>query len=162
MKPRVGVDVDGVLADLHSAGLAIINQILGSGIPIQDLTTWDLETLVPEGRREEFWAQLDRRGFHDDLRPLPGSQEGLAALQDVAEVYVVTSYVKTSPTWVYERDKWLHEHFYIPRSHVIHTRAKHCPRANDSGPHRAAGEAIRTSRKLGTLNANSNLLRPPH
>jgi len=60
------------------------------------------------------------------LKPLPGAQAGLAALQDVAEVYVVTSYVKTSPTWVYERDRWLHEHFYVPRSHVIHTRAKHC------------------------------------
>lgn len=125
-RPRVGVDVDGVLADLLTPAFALMNDGFGLAVTPGHMTSWEFEGLIPEAVRGEYWRRLGAPGYvHDHLRPLPGAVEGVALLAERFEVYVVTSYLHDAETWVHERDAWVMEHFKIPRSRMVHTRAKY-------------------------------------
>lgn len=54
---------------------------------------------------------MNRIGWCAALKPTPGSIEAVRALREIAHVEVVTSPLKTSPTWMAERVEWL-ERFY--------------------------------------------------
>lgn len=125
-KPRVGVDVDGVLADLLAPLFTHMNAMLGTAYAPDHMKDWDITDLVPEDRRDEFWTTFGREvRVHDALRPLPGAVEGMKLLAGVADVYVVTAYLRSAPTWVHDRDRWLSEHFGISDKKIVHTHAKY-------------------------------------
>ena len=125
-KPRVGVDVDGVLADLLSPLFSHMNTMLGTRYTPDHMKDWDIAELVPEGRRDEFWDSFGKEvRVHDALRPLPGAVEGMQLLAEVADVYIVTAYLRSAPTWVHDRDRWLAEHFAISDKRIVHTHAKY-------------------------------------
>lgn len=130
MKPgpaarRVGVDVDGVLADLLTPGLQLLAEMTGKETTPHHLTEWDFDKLIPEGRVQEFWERMGAQGVCSSFEPYPGSVEGMAMLGEVCDVYVVTAHLGTGATWAYERDRWLSRHFGIPRSRIVHTQAKY-------------------------------------
>lgn len=124
-KPRVGVDVDGVLADLITPMFELMNRLLHTSYSVEHMEDWSIDHLIPADRADEFWRELGKPGLHAQLKPHPGAVEGIRALSDVADVYIVTSYLHGAETWVYERDAWLHKHFGIPRAKIVHTRAKY-------------------------------------
>lgn len=125
-KPRVGVGVDGVLADLLAPLFTHMNTMLGTAYAPDHMKDWDITDLVPEDRRDEFWTTFGREvRVHDALRPLPGAVEGMKLLAGVADVYVVTAYLRSAPTWVHDRDRWLSEHFGISDKKIVHTHAKY-------------------------------------
>ncbi len=125
-KPRVGVDVDGVLADLATPLLALMNSLYGTNHKPDSMERWDIEHLIPEGEVADFWARVGTPGFvHDQMQPYPGAVDGVRALSEIADVYVVTSYLHDAPTWVHERDAWIDRHFGIPRHKMVHTKAKY-------------------------------------
>lgn len=124
---RVGVDVDGVLADVLTLLFQHANTAYGLNLSPAAMTGWDIEPLLPQDVDvEEFW-----RGFcrstegHHDFAVLPGAVEGLNLLRTVADVYVVTAYLPVATTWAHDRDRWLHHHFNIPHKRIIHTHAKY-------------------------------------
>lgn len=128
-RPTVGVDVDGVLADLLTPAFALLSERFGLDLTIDHMTTWALDELLPEALRVPFWKTLGAVGYlHDRLQPYPGAVEGFARLRAAADVYVVTSYLRHAPTWVHERDAWLERHFGVDRRHIVHTGAKHMVR----------------------------------
>lgn len=120
----VGVDVDGVLADLLTPILEGINTTFSKSLTPEDMDSWCIKKHL-EGDEHKFWDQLGNSNLHDRLLPYPGAKEGLALLQTVAEVYIVTSHLSAGRTWVYDRDQWLLKHFGIPKKRVIHTEAKY-------------------------------------
>ncbi len=124
-KPRVGVDVDGVLADLTALILGALNRMHGTSFREEDMTTWRAQDLFPGLDEAAFWREIMAPGFHRSIPVYPGAQEGLRALQEVADVYIVTSHLPFAPTWVSERDAWLMEHFHIPHAKIVHTEAKY-------------------------------------
>lgn len=108
---RIGVDVDGVLADFVEEVLVWANGCRAAGTPpfrrdqISDfdiLKCWGIEHL---------WGELDRHvsraGVCAGLNAYDGAKNFLARLQKSAEVVVVTSPWKTSPYWMWERREWL-------------------------------------------------------
>lgn len=128
-KIRVGIDVDGVLADLLSPLMKIVSDLLGKTLTVDHVETWDLEELFEKHDAlhlvPELWARAREPSFCRKLDPLPGSIEGVRMIQEAgAEVFVVTSPLHDATTWTYDREVWLKEHFAIDRKHVVHTHDK--------------------------------------
>ncbi len=140
MKKRILFDVDGVLGDMLSSALVIINQLNGYVTELKDVKEWEFDELIDKDRTldpawrahkvEAFWNALEAPGFIKSIRPYPEAQKYVAVIRECHEVYIVTSYVKSSTTWVYDRDRWLMEHFNIPRRKIIHTAAKYVTTGN--------------------------------
>lgn len=124
-KPRVGIDVDGVLADLLGEIFPLAKEMYGIELHVDHMKDWEIDNLLPEGKSKEFWDAVGRPGLHKRLKPYPGAVEGMAALDKVADIYIVTSYLHNGETWVYERDEWIMDTFGISKKKMIHTSAKY-------------------------------------
>ena len=100
-KIRVGVDLDGVVADFESGWISLYNAQFGTTITADQVTEWDApERLTHFGSMTGFWrwartAGGDGRSLFADLRTYPGAVPGLRALLDVAHVAIIT----TKPSW---------------------------------------------------------------
>jgi 5'(3')-deoxyribonucleotidase len=100
--------------------------MLGKELSVDHMLGWDLDHLFPDKKLvETFWLRIGEPGVCRNLEPYPEAIEGMAALREVADVYIVTSYLHDAPQWVHERDQWVQEHFGIPRSKMVHTKAKY-------------------------------------
>jgi 5'(3')-deoxyribonucleotidase len=122
---RVGLDVDGVLADLITPCLAVASEMTGKEITPDHMKSWDFDHLVPPEMLEPFWERIGKPGLCGSLVPLDGAVDGVKALSEVADVYIVTSYLRGAAQWVHERDGWLQDHFGIPHARMVYTKAKY-------------------------------------
>lgn len=126
MKPRVLLDVDGVLADFVHAFRIALKKVTGKDeFPhVREdwdiVKAWDIEKHVAD----EVFAHLNAPGTALALPVLDGAKEGVAALQKVADVYIVTSPMQ-GMTWHREREMWLKAHFGISTKKIVHTAAKY-------------------------------------
>jgi 5'(3')-deoxyribonucleotidase len=123
---RVLLDVDGVLADFtggfrQAAQLACKRELPSS------TTTWNFDDWqLTDSERKATWEIVNRPGFTEGLDLLWGSLSGVRDLASVCEVYFVTSPIHTSPTWGYERHRWLTQQFGREQgSKVVFTSHKH-------------------------------------
>lgn len=132
MKPRVLLDVDGVLADFVGAFLAVVEQQLGRSHTAEDVHSFGIANSLNLSKDEfDRCAEIvGKPGFCRSLAVCPGAIEGVAQLRELAEVYIVTSPWNTNPTWTHDREQWLAEHFGIPSARVVHTSAKHLVRGD--------------------------------
>lgn len=126
-KPRVLLDVDGVCGDFITPALRVIEDLCGASIAHDDVSVWDFadQYLESEADRAEYWRRVTAPGFCAAIEPYPTVREGVALLQSYADVYVVTSPMATSQTWMHERQEWCREHLGLHYKHVIHTHAKY-------------------------------------
>lgn len=126
---RVGIDVDGVLADLLTPLLTIASELLQREVYVSHLQSWDLDDLFlgdDAALLPELWRRAGAPGFCRDLRPYEGAVEGVAALREAgADIFVVTSPLHDAPTWTHDREHWLREHFQIHRHHINHVHEKY-------------------------------------
>lgn len=122
---KMGIDVDEVLAGYTLAAYRLVETLCGIKITAEstDGVTWDLFTQLPLDVQKKVRAACEQPGFCAGLPVLPGTQEAVRELQNLVDVYVVTSPTH-SPTWVWERNEWLREHFGFHPRQVIHTSAK--------------------------------------
>lgn len=132
-KPRVLLDVDGVLADFVGSYLDLLASELGILASREQVIAFDIGASL--GLTREQSSQMKRAlgnkaQFARWLEVYPGAVEGVARLQDVADVYIVTSPWNSNPTWTFDREQWLREHFNIHHSRVVHTSAKHLCRGD--------------------------------
>ena len=132
-KPRVLLDVDGVLADFASGFLAIINEMTGRRYVLDEIDQFDVGRALKleadeysDAKRE--LAKTPR--FAAKLRPYPGAVDGVAALREISDVRIVTSPWNSHPTWTFDREEWLRKHFKIEHAHVTHTSEKFAVRGD--------------------------------
>lgn len=129
---RVLVDVDDTLLDyravLADAAQKVVARELDMELPKTEWALRQAWSLTDE----ELEAILHRVAKVASLRPargfqaFPGAVEGVQRLAEVADVYFVTAPTRELPTWVYDRDAWLVEHFGEELgSKVVHTSHKH-------------------------------------
>lgn len=132
-RPRVLLDVDGVLADFVGAYLDILSTEIGVFAKRELITEFDIGKSLGLSRDESARVKRaigNREQLARKLDVYPGAIEGVARLAEIADVYIVTSPWNSNPTWCHDREHWLREHFGIPHSRVVHTSAKYLCRGD--------------------------------
>jgi 5'(3')-deoxyribonucleotidase len=124
-KPRLLLDVDGVLADFLTPSLEVLRTLTGKSFRTEDFPYWDLFRVVDPKWEAPFFRALGQPGVARSLEVYPGAQQGVARLHEMVDVYIVTTQLRGSPTWTHDREVWLQTHFSIPSHRVVHTSAKH-------------------------------------
>lgn len=122
-RKRLGMDVDEVMFDFITPGLAIAKQVTGRTITPHDYEVWDMFTIFSAEEKAAIFAELEKPGFCRSLQPIPGAIEAVRELRKMVDVYPVTSHFH-SLTWVAERDASLMETFHFERRQIIHTSSK--------------------------------------
>lgn len=126
---RVLLDCDGILSDFVGGWLKLLNESFGRSWTHEDITGWDvcssLGIVDPEERARAKRLIADTPDFAATHDVLPGALEGVAALEKIAEVYIVTSPWNSHRTWTSDRERWLKKHFGIHHDRIVHTGAKH-------------------------------------
>lgn len=124
-KPKVLLDVDGVLADFLTPALGILGRLTGRSWRAEEITSWDLFEIVGKRWEEPFFETCAVPGFAAALEVCGGAKEAVAVLREISDLYVVTSPMHLSPTWTYEREEWIRSHFGIGGNRIVHTAAKY-------------------------------------
>jgi 5'(3')-deoxyribonucleotidase len=106
---RILLDVDGVCANWTGAVADRIYKHSGGEVAM-DLTKWFRNADLPAAIRARVMADMNAPGFCYGFDVLPGAKEAIGELRAAGcEVHFVTS-DWNSPTWVYDRNRWLVKH----------------------------------------------------
>ena len=127
MRPVVLLDCDGVLSDFITATLDVLRQRTGQTFQHDDISTWEVFASLPEElqlHKSKVYDYLKKEGGCLGIPLYAGAQDGVERLQAIAEVIIVTSPFKGSPTWTHERELWLEKYFHIQHENVIHAKRK--------------------------------------
>jgi 5'(3')-deoxyribonucleotidase len=107
---RVGVDMDGVLADFNTGWMTRYNHDFGTELEALMVQEWDgLHRLTHFGSMAEFWAwaQGEGRSTFRDAPPLPGAIEAIRRIGAKHRVAIVSSKFEWA---IPDSLSWLAEH----------------------------------------------------
>lgn len=111
---RLGLDIDGCLADFNTGFIALIKQMTGIQLPVVSSTypdVWNYHRAggVTKEQDAVLWAKIKFSSFWQDLPALPGTA---AALRNLAnwrtaghEIYFITS--RPGQLAKYQTEEWL-------------------------------------------------------
>lgn len=141
-KPRFLCDVDDVVANYVQGFVAAV---LATGVrnikmdhPFDE---WDLSKSLKLTEEEDnkVYSLINMPGFASMLQPLPDAVEGVTKIMEIADVIFVTSPLRSSPTWAYDRNLWLtklfgedskvvstHEKYTVDGDFLCDDKPKHC------------------------------------
>lgn len=123
-KAELLLDCDEVLGDFLSSALPIISKHAKKEIATHHLTEWDIFAGLPDKIEKKCYREFSKKGFCQNIKPFEDAQKIMPTLLEEAEVYIVTSPLR-STYWHQERVDWLRTHMGIPSNRVILTSAKH-------------------------------------
>lgn len=112
---RVGVDMDGVLADFNAGWMARYNQQFGTRLGPDMVVRWDgLHELTRFASMAEFWtwARGDGRSVFRDLPVMPGALAAIRRLAREHRIVIVSSKFEWA---IPDSLAWLAEHRFPVR-----------------------------------------------
>ena len=135
---RLGIDLDGVVADFNTGWISRYNADFGADVEFDAVVAWDsIPSLTHFRHMGEFWNWAQDHDGHSLFRHLDtyhGAVEALWRLERRHKIVIVT----TKPRWaVHDTYAWLAEH-RIPTREVHITRRKWdvpCDVYFDDAPH---------------------------
>ena len=120
----IGLDVDGVLADLVGRLLQIVYERTGQRFVREQVTQFSLQAVLGD----EIWTvasdALAEPGFASSLQLIEGAREGVERLRTLGRVVFVTSPYLRSATWAAERTHWLIRHLGARQEDIVNTADK--------------------------------------
>jgi len=117
--PRIGIDMDGVIADALPRHLALYNAEFGAQLTLDDLHGLHLEDVVHPDHRARLQEFLAAETFFADLPVIGDSVEVIDELRGRYEVFI-TSAAMDVPASFAAKFAWLGRHFpFIPPSHIV-------------------------------------------
>ena len=124
---RLGIDLDGVVADFNAGWMQIHRDEFGSDLDPQMVTTWDgLAELGGFADMAAFWrwaqGTADRPSIFRHLEPYPDALPTLRALRAEGHRLVV---ITTKPEWaIHDTFRWLADHeFPTGEVHITYDKA---------------------------------------
>jgi 5'(3')-deoxyribonucleotidase len=120
------LDVDGPLGDFHSEARNVANEMFGLNLKLEDFVTWDVTDILPtQEMKDALNAAIAKPGFASRILPQPGSVEAVRELKQICEVVFVTTPHPHNPTWMRERQEWLHRFYTAAHDDIVHAFKKH-------------------------------------
>ena len=104
---KILVDLDGVLADIHTPWIGMYNAEYHDNLRLRDITKWDMHKIVKPECGKKIYNYLDNIDLYPRTFPIPGSQNGVKKLQELGTVIFVTS------GFFVAKVKWLSDHGYL-------------------------------------------------
>lgn len=137
----VAVDVDGPIADLHTAWINRYNKDYKDGLVERDITTWDIHKYVKPECGHKIYDYLRMPDIYDDVKVSFGAKEGVEFLKQHGCRVV---YLTAAPTGFSDaKQHWLVREGFLDKSKYTHedlvvAKDKSLIRAQvliDDGPH---------------------------
>ena len=137
---RIGIDLDGVVADFNRGWTSAWNRQRGTDLTVADVDSWDvLPTLTGLPSMREFWRWAsdlgEGRSLFRDLPTFDGAVEAVEALVDAGHHTVVLT---AKPGWaVHDTFAWLSEvRFPTCEVHILDDKFRvPCDVYVDDAPH---------------------------
>lgn len=109
---RILVDVDGVVADLHSEWLRLYNEDYADNLKPSQITEWDTTKFVKPECGNKIFDYLHNPNLYDSVKPIDGALSSIQWLrQHGYDVRYVTSGVQPA------KILWLGEHGFLREDH---------------------------------------------
>ena len=111
----IALDMDGVLADLHTEWLNRYNRDYGDNLKPSDILSWDIHKYVKVQCGNRIYGYLDDIDLYDNVQPLPGAREITEHLVDAGHTLLVVTMAYHNPNMIASKVKWLKAH--VPAIH---------------------------------------------
>jgi len=108
MRKTIGIDMDGVLADIEDHLLQTYQAETGILLTRNDIKGKSEEELFPD--RAMVMKICNRTGFFRNLPVMEGAVEAVKKLMENYEIYIVSAAMEF-PLSLFEKREWLAEHF---------------------------------------------------
>jgi 5'(3')-deoxyribonucleotidase len=106
---RVAIDVDGVLADIHSPLIDLINTKYGAKLTYEDIVEYDAEVITPKGKiciHKEIHSVFGESSFWREAPPL----EGIECVHELPAFGLSPFIVTSRPLSIFPETKaWLED-----------------------------------------------------
>lgn len=135
---RLGIDLDGVVADFNAGWINLYNEEFGAEVGLDDVDAWDaIPSLTHFHSMGDFWQwarNLKGATLFRHLETYPGATEALWRLSREHEIVILT----TKPHWaVHDTYAWISENRLPTREvHILHHKwMVDCDVYLDDAPH---------------------------
>ncbi len=126
-KPRFLCDCDDVVVNYIQG---FVSAVIATGV--RDIKhdhkfdDWDLSKSLKLTKAEDdaVYSLINMPGFAQRLNPCEGAIHGMKEVMKLCDVVWVTSPLRTSPTWAFDRQQWLDKYFGAEQK-VISTHEKY-------------------------------------
>lgn len=101
-KKIILVDVDGVVADIHTAWLRSYNRDYNDTLQVSDIKAWAMHEFVKPECGKNIYRYLNFPDFYDDVLPIEGALEGVQILRDFGYriVFVSAGFHEAKARWL--------------------------------------------------------------
>src|SRR3989344_6919744 len=120
-KMKIGIDIDGVIADFVKKFLDFYNKKTGNNLSVKDWITYNFWDFIPmakeEGKKlmDEFYSLED----FDEIPLIEGSKEVIHELAKQNQIYIITA---RPLRWGEKTKKFFNRHFPGKQISLIHSR----------------------------------------